>query len=93
MTDGVAETMCRFSGSETPVVGPPPVVVDLVAPAVAKPVPKPSPEGTPEFWKHVIRVGLEPTVAGPRQYGREACGLCLDNEHWHRLCLNFAVID
>jgi hypothetical protein len=35
---------------ETP-VGPPPVVVDPVAPAVAKPVPKPSPEGTSEFWK------------------------------------------
>jgi hypothetical protein len=40
---------------ETPVVGPPPVVVDPVAPAMPKPDPKPSPEGTPEFWTHVIR--------------------------------------
>jgi hypothetical protein len=42
-------------GPETPLVGPPTVVVDPVAPAVAKPVPRPSPEGSLEFWKHVIR--------------------------------------
>jgi hypothetical protein len=29
------------------------------------------------------------SVAGPRLYRRGACGLCLDTEHWHRLCLTF----
>jgi hypothetical protein len=41
---------------DTPAVGPPPLVVDPVAPSEPiKPVPKPSPEGTSEFWRHVIR--------------------------------------